>query len=127
MNKFIKNKDILILGYGKTGKSLAKYLTKQGAKIYFWDDNAKILAKIDKSYFKYEQEKSHIFDYIYVSPGISKNHEILKEARNQNIKVSTDIELFLEKLKTLSGNIYFLKIQIMNIKCIEIKWVIYLF
>ncbi len=102
MNKFIKNKDILILGYGKTGKSLAKYLTKQGAKIYFWDDNAKILAKIDKSYFKYEQEKSHIFDYIYVSPGISKNHEILKEARNQNIKVSTDIELFLEKLKIIN-------------------------
>ena len=87
MNKFKKNKDILILGYGKTGKSLAKYLTKQGAKIYFWDDNAKILAKINKSYFKYEQEKSHIFDYIYVSPGISKkSQDIKKEARNQNIK-----------------------------------------
>ena len=39
-------KNILILGYGKTGKSIAKFLGKKKLNIYFWDDNLEVFNKI---------------------------------------------------------------------------------
>ena len=42
------NKNILILGYGNTGKSLGKYLKDDGLNIFYWDDNKNILNSIKK-------------------------------------------------------------------------------
>ena len=46
------NKNILILGYGKTGKSIASFLKNKKFNIYFWDDNKKKLNKINSRFFK---------------------------------------------------------------------------
>ena len=46
------NKNILILGYGKTGKSIASFLKNKKLNIYFWDDNKEILNKINSRFLK---------------------------------------------------------------------------
>ncbi len=104
MGKKIKNmnNNILILGCGNTGKSLGVFLSKKNLNIYFWDDDQNKLDKIDKDFSKYNSEKLSFFDYIYVSPGISKSHKIIKKALENKVKISSDIELFLENVKELN-------------------------
>ena len=42
-----KNKKIAIYGMGLTGRSTASALKKLGAKVFCWDDNAKIRKSIN--------------------------------------------------------------------------------
>ena len=69
-------KNILILGYGKTGKSIAEFFKNKNFNIYFWDDNREVLDKIDSNFLKYNQQSVNTFYRVFVSPGISKNHKI---------------------------------------------------
>ena len=48
--------------------------------------------------FKIHKTKFKIFQSIFVSPGISKNHKLLKMQKNK-VKISSDIELFLTELE----------------------------
>ena len=106
MKKYKKqtNKNILILGYGKTGKSIATFLKNKKFNIYFWDDNKEILNKINSRFLKYTKQNLSLFHSIFVSPGISKNHKIIKEAIKNKIKISSDIELFLAELENKNNN-----------------------
>ena len=54
------NKNILILGYGKTGKSIASFLKNKKFNIYFWDDNKEILNKINSRFLKYTKQNLNI-------------------------------------------------------------------
>lgn len=97
-------KNILILGYGKTGKSIAEFFRNKNFNIYFWDDNREVLDKIDSNFLKYNQRSVNAFHRVFVSPGISKNHKIIKNADKNKIKISSDIELFLNELKEKNRN-----------------------
>ena len=97
------NKNILILGYGKTGKSIASFLKNKKFNIYFWDDNKEVLNKINSRFLKYTKQNLSLFHSIYASPGISKNHKIIKNAIKNKIKISSDIELFLNELENKSN------------------------
>ena len=55
MHKKEKYKNILILGYGKTGSAFARFLCNKKLNIYFWDDNKSVLDKINDSFFVYNQ------------------------------------------------------------------------
>ena len=72
------DKNILILGYGKTGKSIASFLKNKKFNIYFWDDNKEILNKINGRFLKYTKQNLNIFQSIFVSPGIAKIIKLLK-------------------------------------------------
>ena len=88
---------------GSTGKSIAKFFKYKEFNIFFWDDNEKKLDNVKAPFYKYSNEGLSKFNCIYVSPGINKNHRIIKKALEKNIRVSSDIDLFLEytqKLKT---------------------------
>ena len=101
--KIQTNKNILILGYGKTGKSIASFLKNKKLNIYFWDDNKEALNKINSRFLKYTKQNLSLFHSIYASPGISKNHKIIKSAIKNKIKISSDIELFLNQLENKSN------------------------
>ena len=62
------NKYVLILGFGKTGKSIGRFLRKQKAKIYIWDDNAKLKFSKYKYVKIYKSSESLFakFSYIFV-------------------------------------------------------------
>ena len=86
----------LILGWGKTGKSIAKFLdTKQIGDYKIWDD-FNSLEEIGKQEISLEDIKS--YRNIFVSPGIPPDHKVLLYANMENINVpiSTDIDIFFQ-------------------------------
>ena len=84
------NKKILIVGYGKTGKSVKKYLNKYNLYYSIWDDKKNIKVKyLDRYYYKKN------FDYIILSPGINIYQHKKKAFFIKNKKkIITDLDIF---------------------------------
>ena len=83
----------LVIGNGVSGKSACKLLKKLGYRTYVLDDNKK---------YKLELIKDRLFkdlSFIVVSPGVNLNHELIKEAKKQNIRVIGELELGFKYLK----------------------------
>ncbi len=82
------------------------FLKIKKVNIFIYDDNLDIIKnKLKSKNFFNEKEKS-ISDFftIFVSPGISKNHKLIKKAAKKNIRISSDIELFWENQLTRNTN-----------------------
>ena len=91
-------KDILIVGFGKTGQSILRFFKNQKVNLFIYDDNLDVIKdnfKI-KNIFNPKEKKISDFCALFVSPGISKNHEVIKKAAKKKIPISSDIELFWE-------------------------------
>lgn len=73
----------LLLGYGKSNKSIEKYLIKQKIKYLIYDD-IKFNNNIDLKKVS----------LIIKSNGISNDHKIIKEAKNKKIKIISDLQYF---------------------------------
>ena len=84
-------KSALILGYGSTGQDIEKYLISKNINYLIHDDNKNIDEK-----FKFNLDNINNIETIFVSPGINKDHEILRMAASSGNKILTDIELFSE-------------------------------
>ena len=84
-------KSSLILGYGSTGQEIEQYLISKKIKYLIQED----IKNIDKKY-KFNTENVNNIETIFVSPGIKKDHEILRMAASSGNKIMTDIELFSE-------------------------------
>ncbi len=97
-----QSKNILILGFSKTGKSIAKFLKNRKCKISFWDDNPEIKNRKDFKKIEINNINFNEFDYIFVSPGISKEHILVKKIISKGIRISSDIELFFYHNKYLN-------------------------
>ena len=95
----LKNKKILIYGFGKTGRSCFNFLKKNN-EITIYDDNHKILPKkIKKDYFlKKNGITKNFYEYIVISPGIDINKCNLRSFLSSNkSKIITDLDLFYFK------------------------------
>ena len=95
----LKNKKILIYGFGKTGRSCFNFLKKNN-EITIYDDNHKILPKKIKNYYflKKNNIKKNFYEYIVISPGIDINKCNLKSfLSNNKSKIITDLDLFYFK------------------------------
>ena len=90
LNDNLKNKKILIYGYGKSGQASFKYLKKNN-KISIYDDNK----KVKKSSISFKKIRISEFDYIVLSPGIDINKCKLKKYIKKNKrKIVTDLDIF---------------------------------
>ena len=84
-------KSSLILGYGSTGQDIEQYLISKNKNYLIHDDKKNIDEKL-----KFNTENINDIETIFVSPGIKKDHEILRLAASCEIKIMTDVELFNE-------------------------------
>jgi UDP-N-acetylmuramoylalanine--D-glutamate ligase len=104
-----KGKKVLIVGFGLSGVAVAKYMAKQGAKVTVTDTKQKseLLdsinacgdVKIEWELGKHNNKTFHAAELIVVSPGVPPNLEALKEAREKNIPMISEIELAAQALK----------------------------
>jgi len=103
MNEFvIKDKKVMVVGLGRTGVSLVKFLTKEGAKVTVSDHKSKpelmvsleLLADYDVEY-NLEGHTPKLFleqDLIILSPGVSPALKIFDYARSHGVKVTGEFE-----------------------------------
>lgn len=99
----LKDKKILIVGLGKTGVSLAKFLTKCEAQVTVTDHKSKPelsaqLEQLDEySNIKFElgshSPKTFLSqDLVILSPGVAPHLKIFEYARQQGIKITGEFE-----------------------------------
>ena len=105
----LKDKKILVVGLGKTGISLAHFLSENGAQVTLTDHKSKpelsnqleILGDLP---IKYELggHSPKIFlqqDLVILSPGVPSNLKIFEYARSQGIKITGELEFASQFIK----------------------------
>ena len=98
----------LILGFGETGVSFARYLTRRGQPFCVMDSRPnppgmslfKTWRKEDLFFGNFDTSALKKIKKVLVSPGIEFKNKVLEEARRMGIPIQTDIELFLEETNT---------------------------
>lgn len=97
----LENKNILIMGFGVTGKSSLKFLREFPVKIYIYDKKIDLQRlKVDEDFIIFKDEDLDKIDLIVKSPGIYPFDDLLVKAREKNIEIISDIELSYRYLKT---------------------------
>ncbi len=98
------NLKIGIFGLGSTGKSVCQALQGIAGLIVAWDDSEK--NRIDfsdqfnmNSLVDINDDVWTILDKIIISPGVPPTHPIFLLAKNHNIIISSDIQLFIDENK----------------------------
>src|SRR6056297_833745 len=106
----ITNRHILVVGLGRTGIALARFLVRRGARVTATDqadakalaDSVKSLADCDVS-FELGGHRPETFmaaDLIVLSPGVPHGIEPVRRARDKNIPVTGEIELAYRFMET---------------------------
>lgn len=97
----LENKNILIMGFGVTGKSSLKFLREFPVKIYIYDKKIDLQSlKVDEDFIIFKDEDLDKIDLIVKSPGIYPFDDLLVKEREKNIEIISDIELSYRYLKT---------------------------
>jgi len=93
----------LILGFGITGISCARYFSKKNIKFKIFDTRHKsdikssFISDFDQDLLFFNIYNNELFtevDEIIISPGFNQNHPILDEVNNRKLPLSTDIDIF---------------------------------
>jgi UDP-N-acetylmuramoylalanine--D-glutamate ligase len=90
-----------ILGLSRTGLSVFKFLHNKGKSVICYDDNIEhrqnFINKFgDDCMVDIENQAWQACDKIVVSPGIPHSHKIFTIAKERDINITSDIELFLQ-------------------------------
>ena len=104
-----KNKKISIAGFGKSGKSIAEILLKNGNEIFISDSGeeskfTELIKELDSTKVTYEfgGHTSKIYegkDLIIISPGVSIYTPAIQEAIKHNVPVMGEVEIAYEMAK----------------------------
>tara|TARA_B100000530_G_scaffold289151_1_gene204947 strand:- start:329 stop:1642 length:1314 start_codon:yes stop_codon:yes gene_type:complete len=93
----------LILGFGVTGLSIAKYFSNKKIEYKIFDTRNKSdidslqISNLEQDILYFKNYDDMIFDgidEIIISPGFDKDHPILKDIYEREIPISTDIDIF---------------------------------
>lgn len=107
----LNNKHIVVVGLGKTGASVVRYLTQQGAKVSVWDTRAQVnISAIADDFIDVEMlvgEQALEFwqniDGVVLSPGVSPSSAALASVFQAGCAVIGDIELYAHAVKQLQS------------------------
>lgn len=108
MSKY-KGKKVLVVGFGVSGVSVAKYLSKQGAKVTVTDTkqkseltdsvNACADLKIEYELGKHNDVSFRSAELVVMSPGVAPNLKPLDGTREMNIPITNEIDIAAGALK----------------------------
>ncbi len=108
MSKY-KGKKILVVGFGISGVSVARYMAKQGAKVTVTDTkqkseltesvNACADLKIEYELGKHNDASFRSADLVVMSPGVPLNIKPLEGTREMGIAITNEIDLAAAALK----------------------------
>lgn len=98
---------ILVVGLGRTGESVVRYLQRANATIEVADEHLDTArqAEFTKKFSDipvhtcFSESLFAQFDLLVVSPGVPLMHESLRAAREHGVRIAGDIELFAAQCK----------------------------
>ena len=96
------SKPVLILGKGITGESFRHYFSKKKQSFITYDSRVKkdkfnLKKNLDFNFIVEEEIDYDNLKFIACSPGFDLNHNIIKIAKEKNIEIKSDINIFLEE------------------------------
>jgi len=94
---FFNEQPVAVIGMGKTGQSLVRFLQQRGIACEGFDEHAVQLPeglKLPLHTGKLKLENLKPFRRIMVSPGVAWNHPVLVEARQAGIPMCGDLDAF---------------------------------
>jgi UDP-N-acetylmuramoylalanine--D-glutamate ligase len=80
------HKNILVLGAGVTGKSVARFLESRGAKVTLTDDHSEGAIKSDAVVLK-------DYEAVVISPGWRQDHPLVVQILNSSIEMLNEIDI----------------------------------
>ena len=86
MSTDFSHKNILVLGAGVTGNSVARFLKSQGAQVTLTDDNA-------DGAIKPQDVDLETFDAAVISPGWRQNHPLVVKILNSSLELLNEIDI----------------------------------
>jgi len=99
----LKDKKVLVVGAGKSGLAVSRFLVKKGAVVVLTDANnpayledklAELVTEgIELSFGRYPEVKQGSFDLVVMSPGVPLNVEPARSAMKNGISVTGELEL----------------------------------
>ena len=101
--KTLKDKNILVVGMGKSGKAAAKALREAGAAVSVQD--SKPAGSLDTQFLQYAQnegiktylgsipEDMGAFDMLVLSPGVPVTLDFIEDARSRGAEITGEIEI----------------------------------
>jgi len=108
MSKY-KGKRVLVVGFGRSGVAVARYMCKQGAKVTVTDMKQKSElsesvntcgdCKIEYEFGRHSSKTFTTAELIVVSPGVPLNIKPLEEAKEAKVPITNEIELAASALK----------------------------
>ena len=108
----LRGKKVLVLGLGETGLSMAKWLTRQGAKVRVADSRVTppalaaikaALPEVEVRVGAFQREDFLGIDLIAISPGVPLTEPLVQQAVARGVPVVGDIELFALALKQINA------------------------
>lgn len=103
MNEALAGKHVLVLGLGETGLSIARWVTRHGARVRVADTRAAPPALEPlRAFLPHAEVVTGAFgdgllrdiDLVAASPGVSLSEPIIQSARARGIEITGDVELF---------------------------------
>ncbi|MBB64142.1 MAG: UDP-N-acetylmuramoyl-L-alanine--D-glutamate ligase [Waddliaceae bacterium] len=100
----LKNKQILVLGFGVSGLAATSLLLRKGATVWVWDDelNEELADKIVQTgarVFANPELNPEIIDMLVVSPGMPPKHLLYQEAIEAEIPIIGEAELAAREIQ----------------------------
>ena len=99
----IRNKNVLVIGLGRSGKAAVQAALKLGAKVYVQDSmraeevDPQLLAFLEgrdvTCYFGQNPEDMSIFDMLILSPGVSPELDFIREAKDKGAEIIGELEI----------------------------------
>ncbi len=94
------NKKVAVIGLGKTGQALIKFLLNKKANVTGCDQDKSSFKKLSKLPINFSLGKNYLrnlsdFEIIFVSPGVPLDLPEIKSVKDK-VRVSSEIELFFE-------------------------------
>ena len=99
----MKNKKVLIVGMGNSGKAAAQAMVKLGADVSVQDNKSEdsidpqlltfLREKSVKCYLGCQPDDMSIFDMLILSPGVSPELSFIKEAQAAGAEITGELEI----------------------------------